>query len=124
LKRASIDIGSNTVLLLAAEISEQGEIQKELANESRVTSLGKDLDKTGVFRQESMDDTYSAFVDYKKILNKLGITSENTIVTATEASRVAKNARPFLDKLESDFDVKIHLISGEGEAFYTSYGVV
>lgn len=124
MKRASIDIGSNTVLLLAAEISEQGEIQKELANESRVTSLGKDLDKTGVFRQESMDDTYSAFVDYKKILNKLGITSENTFVTATEASRVAKNARPFLDKLESDFDVKIHLISGEGEAFYTSYGVV
>ncbi|MCR9204281.1 MAG: hypothetical protein NXH75_06880 [Halobacteriovoraceae bacterium] len=124
MKRASIDIGSNTVLLLAAEINADGTISKELANESRVTSLGKDLDKTGVFREQSMDDTYEAFQDYENILGKLNIPMDSAIVTATEASRVAKNAPKFLEKLQKEFGVSINLINGEGEAFYTSYGVV
>lgn len=124
MKRASIDIGSNTVLLLIADVNESGELISELENESRVTSLGKDLDRTGVFREQSMKDTYLAFLDYQKLIKKYGVLPERVIVTATEASRVAKNAKDFLSKLEAEFSYKIHLINAEGEAHYTSLGVV
>jgi len=57
--RASIDIGSNSVLLLACDFNEStGKIENELLNLSYITSLGKDLDKTRQFHPESMKATY------------------------------------------------------------------
>ena len=46
-KRASIDIGSNSILLLAGEFKDNH--FKELLNESHVTGLGRDLDKNQTF---------------------------------------------------------------------------
>ncbi len=121
--RASIDIGSNTTLLLAAEIGHDGSFI-EKANESRVTSLGKDLDKTGVFRDKSMKDTFKALSEYKDDLAKIGIGPESVIVTATEAARVAKNSSDFFQKVRKEIGFEVTIINGEGEAYYTSYGVV
>ncbi len=53
--RGSIDIGSNSCLLIIFE-----KIQSEmiiLESHSRVTALGRDLDKSGLFHDESMKDT-------------------------------------------------------------------
>ena len=124
MKRASIDIGSNTVLLLIAELSSEGKILKELENESRVTSLGKNLDKEKIFDKQSMIDTVSAIKEYRKLCDERGITFDHLTVTATEAFRVAKNANEFSSELESILGTKIYIINGEGEAYYTSLGVV
>lgn len=121
--RASIDIGSNSVLLLAAEISNDSKIVKELLNLSYITSLGKDLDKTKKFHPDSMLATYEALKDYKLQLEKIGFSPENVIVTATEASRVATNAPEFFAKIKSELGFKITLISSVGEAHYTALGV-
>lgn len=123
-KRASIDIGSNTTLLLAAELNNSGSTFKELLNESRVTSLGKDLDKTGLFREKSMKDTYEALTEYTKLLKEEGISPEDVIVTATEAARVAKNSQDFFQKVQKELGLKVTIINGEGEAYYTSLGVI
>lgn len=120
--RASIDIGSNTTLLLAAEVEEGSFVEK--LNETRVTSLGKDLDKTGEFRDKSMNDTFKALSDYKSLLEKIEIKPEETIVTATEAARVAKNSKDFFSKVEKELGFQVTIINGEGEAYYTSFGVV
>lgn len=122
--RASIDIGSNTVLLLAAEFDEHGNFQKEVLNESRVTSLGKDLDKTGVFAKKSIADTKKALSEYVDLIKKVGIEPSEVIVTATEASRVAKNSLVLFDSVRNDLGIKVKIINGEGEAYYTSLGVV
>lgn len=123
MKRASIDIGSNTVLLLVAEV-EGNEILRELANESRVTSLGKDLDINKVFNEKSMKETFEGLKQYREILLKLEVTPEETIVTATEAARVASNSKIFFEKVKEELGFNVQIIDGEGEAFYTSLGVV
>ena len=120
--RASIDIGSNSCLLLVAKISENGEI-KALESEARVTSLGKDLDQKKVFLQESMDDTFKALEEYRDIINKYEIDINQVLVIATEASRVAKNSDFFFDLVKSNIGFNTLKISGEGEAFYTALGV-
>lgn len=122
--RASIDIGSNSVLLLAAEFDKASKkIKKELLNLSYITSLGKDLDKTKKFHPDSMQATYEALKDYKVQLEKIHFKPEDVIVTATEASRVATNAPEFFAKIKKELGFTITLISSVGEAHYTAIGV-
>lgn len=119
--RASIDIGSNTVLLLVAEV-QAGEL-KEILSKSFVTALGRELDVLGEFHPESMEETFQALTIYKKELKALDIKPEQVIVTATEASRVAKNAGTFYQKVEDELGFKVTIINDLGEAYYTSLGV-
>ncbi len=125
MKRASIDIGSNSVLLLAVEYDlDSKSITKEFLNESSITSLGKDLDKTLEFLQTSMEATLEALKSYRQMLIANGFKDVEVIVTATEASRVAKNAHIFYDKVLKETGFKVQVISSEGEAYYTALGVV
>ena len=122
--RASIDIGSNSVLLLAAELDENKKsISKELLNLSYITSLGKDLDKTKKFHPDSMQATFEALLDYKHQLIKIGIKPENVLVTATEAARVATNSADFFKHIKTDLGFTITIITSSGEAHYTALGV-
>ena len=112
MRRASIDIGSNSVLLLAADLDESGnKILSELLDLSHITSLGKDLDKTKKFHTDSMNATYNALVEYKKELKKINIFPETVLVTATEASRVATNASEFFLKIKEELGFKITIIN-------------
>jgi len=120
--RASIDIGSNSVLLIVAELDEKNNV-KELANESRVTALGRGLSKSGVFSEDAMKETYLALKDYVELSEELGIDSRSIIVTATEASRVASNAEEFFERIINKLNIEIKVISGSGEAYYTALGV-
>ena len=100
MKRATIDIGSNSVLLLAGTM-ENG-LLTEVLNESRITSLGKNLDIAKMFNPESMEATFTALKDYKTLLESNGFLVAQTIVTATEALRVAKNAEDFFQKIKNE----------------------
>ena len=124
MRRASIDIGSNSVLLLAVELNDKGVITKELLNESFITSLGKDLDVTKQFHPDSMKATYEALSAYKKLLDQIGFPVKDVIATATEASRVSTNSREFFKKIKDELGFTITIISSDGEAFYTALGVV
>lgn len=119
--RASIDIGSNSCLLLILELN--GDLVKTLESHSRITSLGKDLDTNKRFLEESINSTLEALSDYSLILSKYNIKAEDVIVTATEASRVATNFNELSSTAIEKFGLNIQRISGEGEAFYTAFGV-
>lgn len=125
MRRASIDIGSNSVLLLAAEVDPMtNTIVQEYLNESFITSLGKDLDKTKCFHSESMNSTLEALSTYKKLLEKINFPIKDVIVTATEASRVAENAKSFYERVKANIGFDVQIISSEGEAHYTALGVI
>lgn len=121
MKRASIDIGSNSILLLAAEV-EAGKITRELINLSEVTALGKDLDKNSKFIQSSMDDSFAALKKYKEELVKINISPSEVLITATEASRVAKNSSEFYDKVKNELGFAVSIITANGEAHYSALG--
>lgn len=122
--RASIDIGSNSVLLLAAEVDSSGKkILKELLNLSYITALGKDLDKTKMFHPDSMKATYEALVDYKEQLKKINILPSQVLVTATEAARIATNSVEFFSQIKNELGFKITIITSDAEAYFTACGV-
>ena len=119
--RASIDIGSNSVLLLAGEILE-GQFIEHLS-EANITGLGKDLDKNGMFLKKSMDETYKVLKNYKKKCEGLKIDIPSVLVTATEASRVAENANEFFEDIKDKLGFSTNIITASGEAFYTGFGI-
>jgi exopolyphosphatase / guanosine-5'-triphosphate,3'-diphosphate pyrophosphatase len=119
--RASIDIGSNSVLLLAGDILEGKFVEK--LNEANITGLGKNLDKNGIFLKQSMEETYKVLKEYKSKIEKLNIDVSSVVVTATEASRVAKNADSFFKDIKRDLGFSTNIITSTGEAFYTGLGI-
>ncbi|HXH73398.1 MAG TPA: hypothetical protein VNJ08_00420 [Bacteriovoracaceae bacterium] len=120
--RASIDIGSNSVLLLIADLS-SGKLV-EISKRSEITSLGKELDKNQSFHEESMEATFEAIKSYAEDCDKIGIPRESIIATATEASRVAQNAASFFAEIESKLKVKINIISPGAEAYFSTKGIL
>lgn len=124
MKRASIDIGSNSVLLLLVEIDSQtGVISEEILNVAHVTSLGKEIDKNQVFLEERMQATFDVLKEYKALLDREEFPIEEVLVTATEASRVAKNASEFYAKVKSELGFDVKIISADKEAYLTGLGV-
>ncbi len=120
--RASVDIGSNSVLLLVAEV-QNGKL-RELSRRSEITQLGKELDKNKAFHAESMKATFEALKSYAKECTELGVKLEDVIVTATEASRVAGNAPAFFKSIADDIGLHIQIITPEGEAYYSTKGIL
>lgn len=121
--RASIDIGSNSILLLIGQIDEEGKIiEKEKLFE--VTALGKGLDQTGVFSDESMVSSFDALASYVKACKGHGIPADKIIATATEAARVAKNARTFFDKVKAELGLTVQIITTTAEIYYSTKGIL
>ncbi len=120
--KASIDIGSNSVLLLIAEVD--GRNLKEISRRSFITSLGRDLDKTKSFHPESMALTLEALQDYLMETDKFEIPRNSIIATATEASRVAKNAKDFFTDIEAQYGLSIKTINSSAEAYFSTKGIL
>ena len=120
--RASIDIGSNSVLLLIADMTKNK--FQEIIKESHITSLGKDLDKNKVFHPDSMKATYDAIKEYAEECDKHGISRESIIATATEASRVAQNSKEFFEKIQTELNVTIQTITPQAEAYFSTKGIL
>ena len=118
---ASIDIGSNSALLLVGEL--EGSEVKVIHERAEVTSLGKNLDESKLFEEASMEATFLALSSYLELILEFNIRPCDVIVTATEASRVAKNSKDFFRKVEDKLGFKTHIISAEGEAYFTARGV-
>jgi exopolyphosphatase / guanosine-5'-triphosphate,3'-diphosphate pyrophosphatase len=120
MKIATIDIGSNSILLLIAQVN-NGDLSI-ITREQNVTALGKNLDQDKVFCQSSMGDSFRALVSYANTIKEHGLKLDETIVTATEASRVATNSKEFFKKIKSTIGFSITTITGEAEAYFSALG--
>ncbi len=120
--RASIDVGSNSVLLLIGDFS-SGKL-REIVKRSEITSLGRELDKNRAFHPDSMAATFDAIKSYAEECDLHGIPREKIISTATEAARVAQNAGDFFRRIETELGVSTSVISSEGEAYFSTKGIL
>ncbi len=119
--RAGIDIGTNTILLLIAEV-EQGRVIRVLEDHVRVVRLGQGVDKNRVFHVDAMERARSCFRDYAAVLKKYpGI---DVRAMATSGSRDAANSGVFFAEIYQETGIPIHVISGEEEARLTFCGAL
>lgn len=114
---AAIDIGTVTCRLLVCEV--EGQIQRELAREMRITNLGIGVSKTGCLEAaaiERVTDCVSGYVDLcAAIARDLGLQSIPITAVATSAARDASNSDDLVVRL-AQLGVKLNIIPGELEA--------
>ncbi len=117
---ASIDIGSNTVLLLIADVVNSEIIP--IVNEYRIPRISTGLANNGVISDESIEKLYDILADYHSIIKNQKC--EKIIVNGTEALRVAKNSEIILSEIKNRFNFELNIISGETEALYSFKGAI
>jgi exopolyphosphatase/guanosine-5'-triphosphate,3'-diphosphate pyrophosphatase len=119
MRRAVIDIGTNTVKLLVADVS--GSKVVPVAAKDRTTRLGQAVDRSRKFLPTAMARTIQAIQDYLAEAKGLGATDFRAL--ATSAARDAVNRDEFFGQVQREYGLKVELISGEREAELIYRGV-
>jgi exopolyphosphatase/guanosine-5'-triphosphate,3'-diphosphate pyrophosphatase len=112
--RAVLDIGSNSVKLLAARIL-RGRLVPVLER-SAVTRLGEGLDRSGRISPEAEQRTAKAIRGFVKAARDAG--AVDVVAVGTLALRRARNGRATAKRLERASGLPIRILSGEEEAAY------
>ena len=119
---ASIDIGTNTALLLIAKVELTTGNITPLQNEYRMPRIGQGTKNSGVISSERLKLLFNVLGEYEKIIRKFNC--EQIIVTGTNAFRMAGNTPTIIQDIKSLFGYNLNVISGEQEAEYAYLGAI
>lgn len=116
---AAIDIGTNTVLLLIAEL--QGDRLLPLHQEQRFGRLGQGVERSGRLQEAAVERVLRILRDYARQARAWG--AERIGAVATSAVREASNPEALLDRAWQELGLHIEVLSGEEEAYWSFLGV-
>jgi exopolyphosphatase / guanosine-5'-triphosphate,3'-diphosphate pyrophosphatase len=119
--RASIDIGTNTVLLLVAESN--GKDVVPLLDRQEIPRLGRHVDEARNLSDEGIRKVETILRNYRQIIST-GFGDIPVIVTATSAVRDASNRGHFLEYMKEKTGFEIQILSGDEEAALTYSGAL
>jgi len=108
----ALDVGSNSVLMLVAEIS--GGSVRALGDFLRITRLGRGVDRTGLLDPASAALTLDAIAELADKARALG--AQRFVTAATAALRDAHNGAEFIEQVRQRTGISLDLISGRAEA--------
>jgi exopolyphosphatase / guanosine-5'-triphosphate,3'-diphosphate pyrophosphatase len=111
---ASIDIGTNTVLLLIAEVNPNVVSLNPLLNIHRMPRLGKGVKPGFPIPIGKVNELKVILKEYLQICNDYNV--EKIIITATNVFRISSNSIEICQELEREMDLKINIVSGYEEA--------
>lgn len=117
-RKAAIDIGTNSVRLLVAEVSDS---IRPLYKTVKTTRLGKGVDSTKVLACEAIVRTVEAIKAFKD--KSIAMGADQIVAVATSAVRDARNAQAFTGRVEG-LGIKIRVIKGDEEAKLGYYGAL
>jgi exopolyphosphatase/guanosine-5'-triphosphate,3'-diphosphate pyrophosphatase len=118
-RRAVIDIGTNSVKLLVADVTGLDIIP--IDERSKQTRLGRGFYETHLLQPDAIAATAEAVQNFSTLAKNLG--AKDIRVLATSAARDAKNAPELLGAIESSSGLRVRIISGEQEADWAFHGV-
>lgn len=110
---AIIDIGTNTIILLIADVSAKKEI-RVLHDEARVVRLGEGINQNTGFLPVAMDRAFAVLSDFSQIIQKNNCDAVHVVGTA--GFRRAGNANEFIARVKKHLHLDVVVISGEREA--------
>jgi len=119
---ASVDIGTNTVLLLIAEVDETSFEITPLLNEYKMPRIGRGLILSERITVERIEKLFTVLSEYKSIISKYNV--DNVLVTATNALRIAANAPEIVERIKKQLSWNVNIISGKTEAEFAFLGAV
>jgi exopolyphosphatase / guanosine-5'-triphosphate,3'-diphosphate pyrophosphatase len=121
MRLATIDLGTNTVRLLVADV-ESGGRWRLAHQEQEVTRLGEGLGASGVLADAAMSRTIIVVARHVDGARRLGAGSIR--IVGTSAVREASNGRAFADAIQRATGVRVEIVSGADEARLTVRGVL
>lgn len=119
LRRAVIDVGTNSVKLLVADLA--GPEIRRVCEESRQTRLGRGFYATHRLRADAIAATTAAVAAFAARARKAGAASIRVI--ATSAAREAVNRAELLAAIAQATGLRVEVISGDQEADWGFAGV-
>ncbi len=109
---ATIDIGTNSVLLLIAD--GHASTLTPVAESSTITRLGQGVDRSGQLHPQAIDRTLTCLAQYAKCIKKHNV--DRFDVVSTSAARDARGTDVFLAKAQEVLGIRPRVVSGETEA--------
>ena len=117
--RAIIDIGTNSVRLLLAEKDDKDE-WKVLKKDLRSSRLGEGMTDTACIGQGARERTLQAVEGFVKEAKEAG--ADEIFAYGTSIMRDAGNGPDFAKLVEETTGVKVRILSGTEEAYYSYIG--
>ncbi len=112
MRKAVIDVGSNSLLLTVADISDK-KIDQIIQETSTVTGLGFGTKKSGLIHENGSNETLKALKTAFETATQLH--AEQISARGTMALRMAKNSSEFIEKAKAQ-GTPITILSGNDEA--------
>jgi len=116
---AGIDIGTNTLRLLVAELGP--DTFRELYSDRKITRLGQDVDRTGRLSQEAEERSLNALAEFARHFSEYSVIDVSAV--GTSALRNASNAADFVKRIQQRTGLEVSVIDGDEEARLTLLGV-
>ncbi|MFN8034380.1 MAG: Ppx/GppA phosphatase family protein [Acidimicrobiia bacterium] len=112
----AIDVGTNSVRLLVADVTGKGRAARlrTVDRRMRITRLGQGVDANRRLHPDAIERTLAVFREYRSALDELGV--ESVRAGTTSASRDATNREELFGPAAEVLGHELELISGEEEA--------
>ena len=117
---ATIDVGTNTTLLLLARVASGGAVER-IDERAEITRLGRGIGAGGALGPAGIEATLAALRAYAGIARQAGA---RIAAVGTEALRRAPNGADFLRPAAEILGVPIEVIDGQREAALTFRAVI
>jgi exopolyphosphatase/guanosine-5'-triphosphate,3'-diphosphate pyrophosphatase len=122
---AALDLGSNTTLLLIAEVvttnNGGNKVDRVVLDETRVTKLGQGVHADRRFHPDALKRMKECLTAYSKEIKKHKC--DKVVAVATSAARDVTNGNELLD-MASALGIPVHIIDGPREARLTYSGAL
>jgi exopolyphosphatase / guanosine-5'-triphosphate,3'-diphosphate pyrophosphatase len=120
MKIASIDIGTNTVILLIAEISQNHFFTKK--NEYRAPRIGKGLEGNNNISDEKITELIQILSEFNNIIKSYNC--EVVLAIGTNAFRICSNSSAIIKAVKDKLGIQINIATSLKEAEYSFLGAV
>jgi exopolyphosphatase/guanosine-5'-triphosphate,3'-diphosphate pyrophosphatase len=120
MKIASIDVGSNTVILLIAEVDQNIKTIKSVYDLQFIPRISEGLNETKLISEAKVFELLQILLHYKEVAKNYNCTSVNAF--GTNAFRIASNSQDVINRIKEESVITIEVLSGELEAEYSFIG--
>lgn len=119
MRLAAIDIGSNSIHMIIANVDADGTI-KVIDRIKQMARLGEKTLAAGYLGESAQERGLNAIRDFKRLANAYKV--DDIVAVATSAIRESRNGAEFIKRIYDTYSIKVRIIDGVEEGHYIYLG--